>query len=51
MNMVYEKLMKCVGDVKSKVNFTPKVALILGSGLGDYANDIQIDTIINYSDI
>lgn len=51
MNAVYEKLMRCVNDVKKKVNFTPKVALILGSGLGDYANEIQVEASINYSDI
>ena len=42
MNPVYEKLMKCYESVKEKVKFTPKVALVLGSGLGDYAEDIKI---------
>ena len=37
MNPAYEKLLKCYDSYKAKIDFTPKVALILGSGLGDYA--------------
>ena len=37
MNPIYEKLVKCADAVKSKIKFQPQVALILGSGLGDYA--------------
>ena len=51
MNPVYEKLMKCYESVKEKVKFTPKVALVLGSGLGDYAEDIKITATLNYHDI
>ena len=39
MNPVYEKLQKCYESYKAKIDFTPKVALVLGSGLGDYADD------------
>ena len=31
----YEKLTKCYECVKSKIDLEPKVALVLGSGLGD----------------
>ena len=41
MNPAYEKLLKCYDSYKAKIDFTPKVALILGSGLGDYADDIR----------
>ncbi|MBU9725239.1 purine-nucleoside phosphorylase [Diplocloster modestus] len=51
MNQVYEKLQKCYESVKSKADFQPKVALILGSGLGDYAEGIQVEATLNYSDI
>ena len=40
----YEKLTKCYECVKSKIDFEPKVALVLGSGLGDYANSISENT-------
>ena len=38
----YKKLTKCYECVKSKIDFEPKVALVLGSGLGDYANSIDV---------
>lgn len=51
MNSVYEKLQKCVECVKSKVNFEPKVAIVLGSGLGNYANKIDIKAELPYQEI
>lgn len=51
MNPVYEKLLKCYESVREKTDFVPKVALILGSGLGDYAKNIQVVDTIDYHDI
>ena len=51
MNEVYDKLMKCYESVRRKTDFVPKVALVLGSGLGDYADGIQVITEIDYADI
>lgn len=51
MKQVYEKLLKCYESVKEKVDFKPKVALILGSGLGDYAQTIEIVAELDYHDI
>lgn len=51
MNPVYEKLLKCYESYKAKINFTPKVALVLGSGLGDYAKGIKVEATLEYSDI
>ena len=39
MNPIYEKLQGCLKSVREKTDFVPKVAIVLGSGLGDYAND------------
>lgn len=47
----YEKLTKCYECVKSKIGFEPKVALVLGSGLGDYANSIDVKYTLSYKDI
>lgn len=51
MNPVYEKLMQCYESVKAKIDFQPEVALILGSGLGDYGESIQVEATLDYSEI
>lgn len=51
MNEVYDKLMNCYKSVREKTDFVPEAALVLGSGLGNYADHIQVVTEINYSDI
>lgn len=51
MSKVYEKLMEVYESIKEELPFVPEVALILGSGLGDYADGIQVEKIINYKDI
>ncbi len=51
MNSVYEKLLRCYISVKEKIDFKPDVALVLGSGLGDYAKNVQIEATLSYHDI
>ena len=51
MNKTYEKLINCYNCVKEKVSFQPKVAIVLGSGLGDYAKNIKIVQELPYSEI
>lgn len=51
MNPVYEKLMKCYASVKSRIKFTPEIAFVLGSGLGDYGERIQVVDTLDYSEI
>lgn len=48
---MYNKLMTCLKSVKEKIDFKPEVALILGSGLGDYADGIKIAQTIEYAEI
>ncbi len=51
MNEVYAKLLKCYECVRSKTDFVPKVALVLGSGLGDFAETIQVEYELPYGEI
>lgn len=48
---MYKKLEKCLKSIRKKTNFKPEKAVILGSGLGDYAEKIQIEKIVKYTDI
>lgn len=47
----YEKLMKCYECVKAKVDFKPDIALVLGSGLGAFADEIEVVQTLDYKDI
>ena len=51
MNEVYEKLLKCYDSIKDRIPFTPKVALVLGSGLGNYADNMKVESEIDYHEI
>lgn len=51
MSKAYEKLMACYECIRKKTDFKPEVALILGSGLGDYADEIEIEVAIPYTEI
>ena len=46
-----KKLQTCLASIREKTDFKPEIALILGSGLGDYADGIQIETTVDYSEI
>ena len=47
----YEKLTKCYECVKSKIDFEPKVAIVLGSGLGNFAKVVDVKAELPYSEI
>ena len=51
MSEVYDKLQKCYESVRTQTDFVPEVALVLGSGLGDYAENIRVEKTIDYHDI
>ena len=46
-----EKLKKCYESFRSKIDFVPEVALILGSGLGALADEIDIVATLSYDEI
>ncbi len=51
MNPVYEKLLRCFEIYKQKVDFEPRVAIVLGSGLGDFARQIDVKCELPYSEL
>lgn len=48
---MYNKLLNCVKSIREKTDFVPEIGLVLGSGLGDYAKNIDVVAKIEYSDI
>ncbi|KAI4453856.1 methylthioadenosine/purine nucleoside phosphorylase [Holotrichia oblita] len=49
--MELKKINDTVNFIKSKTKFKPKIAVVLGSGLGSFADDIDIEKTLDYSDI
>lgn len=46
-----EKLERCYESFKSKIDFKPEIALILGSGLGGLADEIDVKAVLDYNEI
>ena len=51
MGEVFEKLKGCYDEVRKITGFEPEIALVLGSGLGDFADNIEVEGEIDYKDI
>ncbi len=51
MDNYFEKMKETEKFIRGKVKEIPKIAIILGSGLGSLADDIENKTIIPYKDI
>lgn len=47
----HEKLMSCFESFKKKISFKPEVAIVLGSGLGALADEIDVKEVLDYKDI
>lgn len=50
-NDTYATLLSCYEQVRAKTDFVPEIALVLGSGLGDFADNIEVLGEIDYHDI
>lgn len=48
---MYERILKCFDCIRKRTDFKPELALVLGSGLGDYAEEIDIVQTIDYAEI
>lgn len=51
MSRQYETLKKCYEYCRTVTDFQPRVGLILGSGLGNYARNMKVECEIPYGDI
>ena len=48
---VYERVQRCVAAIREKTDFVPKAALVLGSGLGDFADAFTPTAVVEYGEI
>ena len=48
---MYNKLQSCLKSIREKTDFKPEVGLVLGSGLGDFAETIKTEATVEYKDI
>jgi purine-nucleoside phosphorylase len=48
---MWEQVQETVNYIKAKTNFTPEYGVILGSGLGGFTDDIQIEFTLSYNEI
>ena len=51
MSKRYERVERCYKSIEGKIPFAPRIALILGSGLGDYAEHLEVEGSIDYHEI
>ena len=51
MSEVYDKLLSCYECVRKRTDCEPEIAIVLGSGLGDYAEAIRVEYELPYSEI
>lgn len=51
MSDVYKRLQDALSCIRRKTDFVPSVALVLGSGLGGFAEEIKVECEIEYSEI
>lgn len=49
--IVINKINESVNYIKSKIDFTPEIGLVLGSGLGNYGETLENKVYIDYKDI
>ena len=51
MDIRYAKILKCTECIRSYTDFVPQVALVLGSGLGGFAEALDVVCEVDYADI
>lgn len=51
MNKEYERITAITDYIRKQTSFKPEIALILGSGLGEFAKKIKAEKIISYSEL
>lgn len=51
MGNVLVRVRRCADAIREKTSFTPRTALILGSGLGGFGERLSLEAVVEYSEI
>ena len=51
MNPTYEDYQLMLTDLRKITTFKPLIGAVLGSGLGDFANEIKVEAIVPYQEL
>ncbi len=51
MDGVYEKIQETVAAIRERTDFTPELAIVLGSGLGPLADEVEAAAVIPYAEL
>ena len=51
MSKIFERVQRSADAVRRFTDFVPDIAVVLGSGLGAFAESIDISAVVNYNDI
>ncbi len=51
MGAEMERVETCVRYIREKTGFEPHTALVLGSGLGGFADNVKIEAVVEYGEI
>lgn len=51
MSKIYEKIIEIVNVIRTKTDFVPDVAVVLGSGLGEFGEKIDVKCVVDYKDL
>ncbi len=47
----YNRLLEYKEEIRKRTDFVPEVAIVLGSGLGEFAKNIDVKAVIDYGDL
>ena len=51
MSEVHDKVRSCYEQLRKITDFKPRVGIVLGSGLGDFASEIKVEKEVAYSEL
>ena len=49
--MLYDQIQETVAFIRQKTSFQPQFGIILGTGLGNLIEEIEVESSIDYSEI